>query len=480
MIDRSTADSLLSASGYKDFRDYFSRATYNGAHPAPDTFASYPVDEMAEAFGFVLSADRRKFTEKGKTSTSTSGEAPKKVRLTWEALLCELGKRGWWVRFNEILQVIEVSGAFTLTSKRMMEMDDIITVLHSDLATDFTDCSMDTICNYLTYIANEHAYNPVLELLSETKWDGKDRLPELFALMHIENDSLSKVLVSKWLLQTVALLFNNKVEPFGAEGVLVLNGSQGLCKTTLLGRLALRPQWFGKGLGIRDNDKDTSRRCITRWITELGEVESTLKSDISALKAFVTNDIDSYRLPYGRSDRTVARHTSLCATCNSDRYLIDPTGNRRWWSVPITQSLDYDAIQAFDALQLWAQMYPLVAPLTQEERGACFRLTADEQRQLADRNGDFEKPIKAELECRDIIEKAKNQGYAWKQMTVTEWKDENVNALRGYSVQQIGEALTKIGIMPGRTTGGKRTRLLPSTYCRPGEAYTVVQQSALN
>lgn len=480
MIERSTAENLLSAGGFSDFRDYFRRATSKGTRSAPDTFASLPVDDMAEAFGFVISEDRRTCAEKGKTSPSTSSEAPKKVRLTWEALLCELGKRGWWVRFDEIQQAIDVTGAFTLTSKRLMDIDDLVTVLHSDLSADFTGCSMDTIYNYLTYIAHENSFNPVLDLISTTEWDGKDRLPGLFALMHIENDSLSKILVSKWLLQSVALLFNNKAEPFGADGVLVLNGGQGIGKTSLFSRLALRPQWFGEGLSIKDNDKDTLRRCITKWITELGEVESTLKSDISALKAFVTNDVDSYRLPYGRNDRTSARRTSLCATCNSDRYLIDPTGNRRWWSVPITQPMAYADIQAFDALQLWAQMYSLVAPLTQIERSACFRLSANEQRQLAERNGAFEKPIKAELECRDIIEKAKSQGCAWKQMTVTEWKDENINALRGYSVQQIGEALTKIGIMQDRTTGGKRTRLLPSTYCRPGEAYTVVQHPALN
>jgi putative DNA primase/helicase len=268
------------------------------------------------------------------------------------------------------------------------------------------------------------------------------------------------------------MLYNDELHPFGADGVLVLNGGQGIGKTSLFRRLALRPQWFGEGATIKDNDKDTLRRCITRWITELGEVESTLKSDISALKAFVTSDTDVYRTPYARADRKAARRTSLCATCNSDRYLIDTTGNRRWWSVPLSQPMDFNKIQQFNAEQLWAEIFMIVSSLDQTERAACFRLTRSEQAALAIRNGEFEKPLKGELECRDLIAEAYDKDFVWTFMSVTEWRNLNLNALRSYSVQQIGAALERIGIkQEQRRVDGHpvRGRYLPSGTTTPVE-----------
>ena len=404
--------------------------------------------------------------------TQQSEQKPAKQRMTWELLLFEYAKRGWNTRFNLVTQEIEIDARSAL-SNRVLAFDDVITVLHSDLSDTFKGCTMENLQNYTMFLARENLYNPVLDLLSETKWDGIDRKPELFALMGIQDDALSMTLVSKWLLQTVALLFNNEEDPFGADGVLVLNGGQGVGKTSLFRRLALNPRWFGEGATIKDNDKDTTRRCVTRWITELGEVESTLKSDINALKAFVTSDMDNYRLPYARSDVKAARRTSLCATCNSDRYLIDSTGNRRWWSVPLSDPMDYDAIMKFDALQLWAQIYALVAPLTHTEKAACFRLTRAEQDALAARNGKFEKPIKAELECQDILEAAKDNEYLWQYMTVSQFKMQH-EVLRPYTVNQIGVALSKLGYdsVNKRLPGSKApsaVRMLPSASIVPKE-----------
>lgn len=396
-----------------------------------------------------------------------SDQRTPKTRLTWEALFCEVGQRGWLVRHNLVTQEIDIDGR-TQLSDRPLCLDDMVTVLHSDLGETFKGCTLDNIGAYLGYIARENAYNPVLDYLAAIDWDGKDRTQELFELMGIQDDTLSQVLVRKWLLQTVALLYNDEESPFGADGVLVLNGCQGAGKTSLFRRLALRPEWFGEGATIKDNDKDTMRRCVTRWIVELGEVESTLKSDISALKAFVTSDMDIYRMPYARSDRKTARRASLCATCNSERYLIDPTGNRRWWSVPLSSVMDYDRIQAFDAPQLWAQIYALVSVLEQKDRAACFRLTRAEQQELAARNGEFEKPAKGEIECRDLLEEAQANGYTFTLMTTSQWKQENIDVLRPYSANQIGAALAKIGIEQKR---GKNMRgyMLPTRIQLPRE-----------
>lgn len=380
-----------------------------------------------------------------------------KERLTIEALAEELAMRGIAVKYNLINCEYEIMGrtdaGFT------MSQDDLLARMHNALADQYKGASFETLAAYITYTAREHRYNPVLEALEAVKWDGVDRLPQLYTLMGLEADSLSQALVLKWLMQSVALLFNDPADPFGADGCLVLNGAQGAGKTSLFRHLAMRDQWFGEGLTVNDRDKDTTRRIVTTWIAELGEVESTLKSDISALKAFVSASIDHYRLPYGRADVVAPRMTSLCATCNSDRYLIDPTGNRRWWSVPFRRTVPREELLALDAAQLWAQIFATVAPLPYREKAGCFRLTEEERGELAVRNNEFEKPIKAQPEVEDILAKAAREGLNTRQMTVTEfmklWPE-----LRGYSAQQVGAALKKCGIdTTMRRINGTRARM---------------------
>lgn len=378
----------------------------------------------------------------------------KRGRLTREALVEEMDRRGYRARFNVITAEYETTG--TTDTGRAMTQDDLVTVMHDELSDNYKGCSFDVLTQYISYAARESRYNPVLDLLKATEWDGVDRLPELYALVGIDKDALSKTLVRKWLMQSVALLFNDVVDPFGADGCLVFNGEQGAGKTSLLRHLALKDAWFAEGCSVDDRDKDTTRRIVTKWLSELGEVESTLKSDISKLKAFVSSAVDRYRLPYGRSDVVTPRHTSLAATCNSDRYLIDPTGNRRWWSVPFTRKIPREELLALDALQLWAQIYATVAPLSYQEKSACFRLTAEEQEALAVRNGEYEKPSKGQPEVEDILAEAHENGLTFRRMTVAEFK-ELWPVLRAYTVQQIGAALKRCGVEQIRT---KNARLM--------------------
>ena len=385
------------------------------------------------------------------STTQEPAQLQKRPRLTRAALIDEMQSRGYDARFNIISGEYEITGR--TASGRVMTQDDLITLMQDELADNYKGASFDTLAQYIAFNARENQYNPVLDLLSAAKWDGVDRLPQLYSLVGVTDDELSKTLIRKWLYQSIALLFNDAADPFGADGCLVLNGAQGVGKTSLFRHLAMRDAWFGEGCSIDDRDKDTGRRVITKWISELGEVESTLKSDISKLKAFVSASVDRYRLPYGKSDIVSPRFTSLCATCNSDRYLIDPTGNRRWWSVPFKRTVPRDELLKLDALQLWAQIFAAVSPLSYHDKAACFRLTEAEKAALASRNGAYEKPVKAQPEIEDILYQAKRDNLKMQRMTISEFKL-LWDILRPYSVQQISGAIKACGIEITRTRAG--------------------------
>ena len=160
---------------------------------------------------------------------------------------------------------------------------------------------MSVVQDFLKVITMQNAYNPVLEIIDNGKWDGVDRLPELYRIMRInDSDKLSQTLIYKWLWQNLSMLRNKKDNNFGADGLLVLKGGQGIGKTSFARKMALSDEYFGESLTLDIRDKDTVLRAISCWIGELGEIESTFKSDINAIKGFITLSTDKVRVPYGR------------------------------------------------------------------------------------------------------------------------------------------------------------------------------------
>ena len=379
--------------------------------------------------------------------------------FTPEVLSDYLTENGVTVRLNDVTQLIDIEGMQNESQERLHS--NISAILYSELQDNYKRCNMQIISAYLDIVASRNRYNPVIELLNSYEYDGRDYLSELYSILHIaDDDELSRTLIKKWLWQSISLLHNDETEPFGADGVLVITGKQGIGKTSLFRKLALKPQFFKEGVCIDFRDKDSYIKALSCWIAEMGEIESTFRSDIERLKAFITNSVDEYRRPYGRDNIRALRRTSLCGTCNSDEFLIDNTGNRRFLTVRIDK-IDLDRLRDFNAVQLWKQIEQMALNDIQG-----FRLTQAEQKQLAERNANHEKKLKGENEIEDILNQSDNARYKieWLYMTVTDFKQLYSDELRAYSSAQIGKVLDKMGYNAEiRKIDGKtqRLRVLP-------------------
>lgn len=367
-----------------------------------------------------------------------------KESFTIESLAEFLKKNNILVQFNVIAHRIEYRG-LPDAYKSERQTAQAPTIIYSMLKKEGHDkIAKQTVEDFLDVIASQNEYNPLLQILAFTEWDGKDRVPDIYKILHIaEDDTLSRTLIHKFLLQCISLcIYNNVKKPFGADGVLTLVGEQGKGKTSFARKLGINSDLFKEGLFVDPHDKDTVLKATTAFLGELGEVETTMKRDIAALKAFITNETDEIRKPYGRTTETNLRRTSYIATCNSVDFLVDTTGNRRFWTIPCNE-IDLAELASLEPIQLWAQMHEEV-----KQKGyQCFRLTRDEVQLLAVRNGEHSVLLPSQAELLDIIYVAsrKDSDYVWGYGTVTDFMAEH-EQLRKYSAVQVGKALTACGI----------------------------------
>lgn len=227
-------------------------------------------------------------------------------------------------------------------------------------------------------------------------------LAELAEIAGIAEDETACLYLRKWLHQSVAMALNDDTDPYGADGVLVIQNPQGAGKTLLFSKLALYADWFAEGISIDLDKKDSVIQATGCWIAELGELDSTLKREQLSLKAFITSHTDTYRQPYARAATRKPRRTSFCATVNPTEFLNDETGSRRWWVIRPSR-IDIDHLKGLSrewVCQLWAQVYSqLYLPNPQG-----FRLTEDERKKLTADNEQFSKPLPGETEIPDKLE----------------------------------------------------------------------------
>ena len=207
-------------------------------------------------------------------------------------------------------------------------------------------------------IGDRYQVNPVADWITLQPWDGVDRLQSLCDTLVQRADfpeQLKRTLMHRWLLSTVAAALTSC--GFRSRGVLTLQGPQSIGKTAwvsaLIPDIALREGLIKLDHHLDASNKDSLLTGITHWIVEIGELDSSFKKDIARLKGFLTSDRDKIRRPYARADSEYPRRTVFCATVNDNNFLVDATGNSRWWSIPVT-GINYR--HGINMQQLFAQM----------------------------------------------------------------------------------------------------------------------------
>lgn len=358
---------------------------------------------------------------------------------------------GVTVRYNVIKKQEEI-----LIPRQSFSMDN---EANASLAWLMSECALfnyptDKVQDFLTYIADENLYNPVTQWITSKPWDGVSRIQAFYGTITSSGaSSLKETLMKRWMISAIAAAFNPN--GIAAQGMLVLQGAQNLGKTKWFKKLV--PSEFRllkDGMILRPDDKDSVKQVCSFWLVELGELDATFrKADIASLKAFITKDSDTLRLPYARKESNFARRTVFFGSVNPREYLHDATGNRRYWTVEC-EYINHE--HTLDMQQIWAEFYELY------KSGEGYYLTAQENEMLNQHNEEFT--------AIDPIEEALLGGLDWDSpQTLWRWA-QSLDILRECGIDRptardcasAGSLLKKMNNNQFKTVKGKRLVLCPN------------------
>lgn len=193
-------------------------------------------------------------------------------------------------------------------------------------------CAKNDILDAVVACAGDQSYHPVRDYLNGLAWDGVPRLNTLLIdYLGAEDSDYTRTVTRKAFAAAVARVMRPGCK---YDTMLVLIGGQGRHKSTILTMLG--GEWFSSSLRTFDK-KEAMETIQGTWINEVAEMQAMVKTEVDAVKAFITNQTDYFRASYGRFAADHPRQCVFFGTTNSKECLIDTTGGRRFWPVDIDQ-----------------------------------------------------------------------------------------------------------------------------------------------
>lgn len=236
---------------------------------------------------------------------------------------------------------------------RSQWIDDDDSALRSYIEKYYEINSKERVLDALINVHRENSYNSVTRYLSALNWDGVERLDTLFIdYLGAEDSEYVRAVTRKQLCAAVKRAYEPGCK---YDTVLVLSGPQGVGKSYIISRLG--QEWFSDTIPAIKG-KDAYEALDGKWILELGELNATRKSEIEAVRLFITSTSDNYRKAYARITTDNPRQCVLFGTANDDDYLRDYAGNRRFW--PVDVMLHEKRLNMFEMTQetidqIWAE-----------------------------------------------------------------------------------------------------------------------------
>lgn len=260
------------------------------------------------------------------------------------------------VVFNQLLDGMEIKGEvpWNHPSKFWRDADDAQLISYVDA--HYGTFSARNYDIAVTKVADDRAYHPIREFIeSLPEWDKVPRVDTLLVdYLGAGDTAYVRAVTRKTLCAAISRVLRPGCK---FDSMLVLNGPQGVGKSTLIAKLA--GEWFSDSLNLGDTkDKTAAEKLQGYWILEIGELAGLKKAEVETLRSFLSRQNDIYRAAFGKRATPHLRQCVFFGTTNAESgYLRDTTGNRRFWPVktPGNGKKQSWNLTHEEILQIWAE-----------------------------------------------------------------------------------------------------------------------------
>ena len=259
--------------------------------------------------------------------------------------------------FNQLADGMEIRGnvPWPHPAKFWRDADDAQLICYVDAA--YGTFSARNYDIAVTKAVDDRSYHPIREFFETLPaWDGVERADTLLIdYLGAEDTPYVRAVTRKELCAAYCRVYHPGIK---FDSMIVLNGDQGIGKSTLIAKLGR--EWYSDSLNLADmNDKTAAEKLQGYWIMEIGELAGMRKADLDKVKAFISRQDDKYQASFGRRVTPHPRQCVFFGTTNSQNgYLRDITGNRRYWNVKVPGNgkykpwdMDEDTVK-----QIWAEV----------------------------------------------------------------------------------------------------------------------------
>lgn len=342
-------------------------------HKFPDDDPKKSYNAMAEFAAADEKVKLRIFEEKRQAAAEDFDEADPdawKKQLQYEKksmelknnlhnlmLILENDENLKGIVFNQLADGMEIRGKvpWPHPAKFWRDADDAQLICYVDAA--YGTFSARNYDIAVTKAVDDRSYHPIREFFDTLPdWDGVERVDTLLIdYLGAEDTPYVRAVTRKELCAAYCRVYHPGIK---FDSMIVLNGDQGIGKSTLIAKLG--GEWYSDSLNLSDmNDKTAAEKLQGYWIMEIGELAGMRKADLDKVKAFISRQDDKYRASFGRRVTPHPRQCVFFGTTNSQNgYLRDITGNRRYWNVKVPGNGKYKPwdMDADTVKQVWAEV----------------------------------------------------------------------------------------------------------------------------
>ena len=228
----------------------------------------------------------------------------------------------------------------------------------------------------LDIIIEKYPVDPFYEYVSSIEWDGVPRVRRWFIdglgayIPGVDKDTSDRIIEEATQAWFVGTMGRSNGNSYKLEIVPVLIGDQGTYKSTYVSYTAMsmvEEDWYNSTVASLKDPKFFFESIRGAKVVEWSESTQLKRAeDVELLKAFISQEKDTYRPSYARNSETYNRQFSCIMTSNEKTLFNDDTGNRRF--IPMVCSdnrarwITHENMEEnlYDVQQVWAEALALL------------------------------------------------------------------------------------------------------------------------